>query len=86
MPFVHTEVALDSSTIVGLLSETAAQLKEDLELMKAGVIKCECFGAEVTEQHTARMAASLARIEAVIDAQHEAKPRFRERLQHEAGG
>lgn len=62
------EVALDSASIVMLLSETASQLREDLELMKAGVIKCQCFGADVTEQHTDRMAVRLANIEAIIDA------------------
>ena len=59
---------MDAATIVALLSETATQLREDLELMNTGVIKCECFGADVTEQHMGRMAVRLAKIEAVIDA------------------
>lgn len=70
--------------MVVLLSETAAQLREDLELMKAGVIKCECFGADVTEQHTDRMADRLAKIEAIIDAHHEtdAQPTTRQETAH----
>jgi hypothetical protein len=59
---------MDAATVVALLSEAATRLREDLELMETGIIKCECFGADVTEQHMGRMAARLARIEAVIDA------------------
>jgi len=59
---------MDAATVVALLSEAATRLREDLELMETGIIKCECFGADVTEQHMGRMALRLARIEAVIDA------------------
>jgi hypothetical protein len=59
---------MDAPTIVALLSEAVAQLREDLELMETGIIKCECFGDDVTEQHMGRMAVRLAKIEAVINA------------------
>jgi hypothetical protein len=64
---------MDSPTIVALLSEAAAQLREDLELMETGIIKCECFGADVTEQHRSRMAVGLAKIELVVDAHRDAR-------------
>ena len=63
---------MDAAKIVALLSEAATRLREDLELMETGIIKCECFGADVTQQHVGRMAVRLAKIEAVIDAHRDA--------------
>ena len=62
------EVALDPAQIAKLLSQNAAVIREDLKLMEAGIISCQSFGANVTNEHAARLRLNLERLEAIISA------------------
>ena len=54
--------------VIALLRHTADQIREDMALMKSGVIKCACLGADATSEQVVRLERLVTNIEAIIDA------------------
>ena len=60
---------MNAEEIVDLLSLNAAILRDNIALMEAGTLRCESFGANVTREQAAQLAANLARLEVIIGSE-----------------
>lgn len=58
---------MDSAQIVTLLAKNAYVLREDIDLMEAGVIKVQAIGADVTTDHASRLKGNLGRLREILD-------------------
>ena len=60
-------MTMTANRVVALCEQAAYFLREDLNLLEAGQLKLQLFGADVTEQHADRMKAHLSRLQEIID-------------------
>jgi hypothetical protein len=58
---------LSANRVVALCEQAAYFLREDLHLIEGGDLKCQLFGADVTEEEANRLREILARLQEVID-------------------
>lgn len=60
-------MTMPANRVVALCEQNTYFLQEDLTLIESGHLKMQLFGTDVTDEQAARMRASLARLQEIID-------------------
>jgi hypothetical protein len=61
-------MAMTANRVVALCEQAVYFLDEDLQLIEAGHLKIELFGADVTAEQAARMRANRSRLQEIVDS------------------